>query len=125
MLVSVFVETRRKRAILPLQAVGLRDECQSQVFNAAAMRNWPNHADLCQKECVEQAEDRCKQIPSGGMDEDVGALLVQSVTPLALEVACRCKAKSRNAWPKASTSASSSVAGPLRSGPSPLTLHAR
>lgn len=42
---------------------------------------------VCQKECVERAEDICQRIPGGGLDEAVGALLVQSVTPLALEVA--------------------------------------
>ena len=42
---------------------------------------------VCQQECVERAEARCQQIPGGGLDEAVGALLVQSVTPLALEVA--------------------------------------
>lgn len=42
---------------------------------------------VCQKECVERGENRCQQIPGGGLDEAVGALLVQSVTPLALEVA--------------------------------------
>lgn len=42
---------------------------------------------VCQKHCVEHAQDICQRIPGGGLDEAVGALLVQSVTPLALEVA--------------------------------------
>jgi hypothetical protein len=42
---------------------------------------------VCQKQCVEHAQDICQRIPGGGLDEAVGALLVQSVTPLALEVA--------------------------------------
>jgi hypothetical protein len=36
---------------------------------------------------VEQAKPVCQHIPGGGIDEALGALLVQSVTPLALEVA--------------------------------------
>jgi DNA invertase Pin-like site-specific DNA recombinase len=42
---------------------------------------------LCQKNCIERAEDACQRIPGGGIDEAVGKLLVQSVTPLTLEVA--------------------------------------
>jgi DNA invertase Pin-like site-specific DNA recombinase len=48
---------------------------------------------VCQKECVERAENRCQQIPGGGLDEAVGALLVQSVTPLALEVALQVQSE--------------------------------
>ena len=42
---------------------------------------------VCQKNCVQRAEDTCQRIPGGGIDEAVGKLLVQSVTPLALEIA--------------------------------------
>ena len=42
---------------------------------------------VCQKQCTERAEDLCQRIPGGGIDEAVGQWLVQSVTPLALEVA--------------------------------------
>lgn len=42
---------------------------------------------VCAKRCVEQAEARCQSIPGANIDETVGKLLVQSVTPLALEVA--------------------------------------
>lgn len=42
---------------------------------------------VCQKRCIERAEDICQRIPGGGLDEAVGQLLVQSVTPLALEAA--------------------------------------
>ena len=42
---------------------------------------------VCEKDCIEHAEEVCQRIPGGGLDEAVGALLVQSVTPLALEVA--------------------------------------
>jgi hypothetical protein len=42
---------------------------------------------VCQKQCVENAHDVCQRIPGGGLDETIGALLVESVTPMALEVA--------------------------------------
>jgi DNA invertase Pin-like site-specific DNA recombinase len=42
---------------------------------------------LCQKRCLEEAAAACQRIPGGGIDEAVGRLLVQSVTPLTLEVA--------------------------------------
>jgi hypothetical protein len=42
---------------------------------------------LCQKDCVEAARAVCQRIPGGELDEAIGRLLVQSVTPLALEVA--------------------------------------
>lgn len=41
----------------------------------------------CLKDCVENSGPACQRIPGGGIDEEVGQLLVQSVTPLALEVA--------------------------------------
>jgi len=42
---------------------------------------------ICQKQCVENAHDVCQRIPGGGLDDTIGALLVESVTPMALEVA--------------------------------------
>ena len=41
---------------------------------------------VCAKENVEQAGPKCQAIPGGGIDEAVGRLLVESVTPMALEV---------------------------------------
>ncbi len=42
---------------------------------------------VCQKACVEHTEPVCQSIPGAGIDEAVSELLVQSVTPLALEAA--------------------------------------
>ena len=42
---------------------------------------------VCAKTCVEECQPRCQSIPGASIDEAVGKLLVQSVTPLALEVA--------------------------------------
>jgi F0F1-type ATP synthase membrane subunit b/b' len=44
---------------------------------------------VCAKASVEQASPICQSIPGGGIDEAVGRLLVESVTPLALEVALK------------------------------------
>jgi DNA invertase Pin-like site-specific DNA recombinase len=44
---------------------------------------------VCAKTAVEQSGPVCQSIPGGGVDEAVGKLLVQSVTPLALEVALK------------------------------------
>jgi hypothetical protein len=46
---------------------------------------------LRQKNCVEQSRPACQRIPGTGIDEALGQLLVQSVTPLALEVALNVK----------------------------------
>jgi DNA invertase Pin-like site-specific DNA recombinase len=42
---------------------------------------------VCARNCVEKSEPVCQRIPGGDIDAGVGQLLVQSVTPLALEVA--------------------------------------
>jgi DNA invertase Pin-like site-specific DNA recombinase len=42
---------------------------------------------VCSVEAVAHAEPPCQRIPGGGIDAAVGRLLVESVTPLALEVA--------------------------------------
>ena len=41
---------------------------------------------VCAKDCVERGLPRCQSISGAGIDEAVGRLLVDSVTPLALEV---------------------------------------
>ncbi len=48
---------------------------------------------LCQKDCVEAAQAPCQRIPGGELDEAVGKLLVETVTPLALEVALNVQAE--------------------------------
>lgn len=47
----------------------------------------------CQKECVEHSGDVCQRIPGGGIDEAVGQVLVESVTPLALETALQVQSE--------------------------------
>jgi DNA invertase Pin-like site-specific DNA recombinase len=42
---------------------------------------------VCARATVEQTQPMCQSIPGAGVDEAVGELLVESITPLALEVA--------------------------------------
>lgn len=42
---------------------------------------------LCQREGIEHAQPVCQQAPGGGIDEAIGALLMEAVSPVALEVA--------------------------------------
>jgi len=42
---------------------------------------------VCQREGIEHAEPICQHIPGSNIDEAVGAILVEAVTPVTLEVA--------------------------------------
>lgn len=70
-----------------LQGLVLCGKCGSTMtvrYHIRGGRLTPDY--VCQKQCIERAEDICQRIPGGGVDDAIGALLVQSVTPLALEV---------------------------------------
>lgn len=42
---------------------------------------------VCQRRGIQRAEPVCQHIPGGGLDEAIGKLLVETVTPMTLEVA--------------------------------------
>jgi hypothetical protein len=42
---------------------------------------------LCQREGVEHAQPVCQQVPGSGIDEAISTLLIEAVSPVALEVA--------------------------------------
>lgn len=42
---------------------------------------------VCQRRTIEQAKQPCQQIPGANLDQVIGELLVETVTPMALEVA--------------------------------------
>jgi hypothetical protein len=42
---------------------------------------------VCQREGIERGESFCQTIPGGGVDQEVRALLLQMMTPVALDVA--------------------------------------
>src|SRR5215831_8477221 len=48
-------------------------------------RLWPEY--LCQREGIEKAQPLCQHVPGSGIDEAIGELLVEAVSPVALEVA--------------------------------------
>jgi DNA invertase Pin-like site-specific DNA recombinase len=48
-------------------------------------RQWPMY--VCQRESIETATSKCQSIPGSGIDETIGRLLVEAVTPMTLEVA--------------------------------------
>ena len=48
---------------------------------------------LCQSEGIATAAAKCQSIPGAGIDEAIGELLVESVTPLTLEVALQVQAE--------------------------------
>jgi DNA invertase Pin-like site-specific DNA recombinase len=48
---------------------------------------------VCQSEGIETATSKCQSIPGSGIDEAVGALLVETVTPMTLEVSLQVQAE--------------------------------
>lgn len=58
------------------------------------VRYHARHGDLCpdyvcQRDGIQTAKQICQNIPGSGIDEAIGTLLVETVTPVALEVALR------------------------------------
>jgi DNA invertase Pin-like site-specific DNA recombinase len=54
-------------------------------------RQWPEY--VCQREGIETATARCQSIPGSGIDEAIGRLLVETLTPVTLEVALQVQAE--------------------------------
>jgi hypothetical protein len=77
-----------------LQGLVLCGKCGSAMtvcYHRRGGRLSPDY--VCQKRCVELASDICQRIPGGGIDGAVGQVLVESVTPLALEVALQVQSE--------------------------------
>lgn len=71
-----------------LQGVALCGKCGRSMtvrYHKRFGRLTPDY--MCQNDCVEQSQPVCQRIPGTGIDEAISQLLVQSITPLALEVA--------------------------------------
>ena len=60
----------------------------------------PVPAYVCQREGIENGQPICQCIPGCGIDEDVGKLVLESVTPLSLEVALNVQQECKIAWRK-------------------------
>ena len=54
-------------------------------YHSSRGRQVPDY--VCQRRGIEQARPICQQIPGAALDEAIGRLLIESVTPLTLEVA--------------------------------------
>jgi DNA invertase Pin-like site-specific DNA recombinase len=54
-------------------------------------RQWPEY--VCQSEAIETATAKCQFIPGLSIDEAIGKLLVETVTPVTLEVALQVQAE--------------------------------
>ena len=73
-----------------LQGLVLCGQCGRSMtlrYHQRGGRLTPNY--VCAKAAVEEAQPVCQSIPGGGVDEAVGSLLIECVTPLALEVALK------------------------------------
>ncbi|RMF64276.1 MAG: recombinase family protein [Bacteroidetes bacterium] len=77
-----------------LQGIAVCGVCGRRMtirYHTRKGRLWPEY--LCQSECIETATRRCQSIPGSGIDEAIGALLVETVTPVTLEVALQVQAE--------------------------------
>jgi hypothetical protein len=54
-------------------------------YHMQGVRRVPDY--MCQRQGIQRAEPLCQQIHGGGLDEAIGKLLVEMVTPVTLEVA--------------------------------------
>jgi DNA invertase Pin-like site-specific DNA recombinase len=58
-------------------------------------------AYLCQRNKIERCENSCQYIPGAGIDEAISKLLIESVTPLTLEVALEVQRELENRFNEA------------------------
>ena len=54
-------------------------------------RQWPEY--ICQREGIETATTKCQSIPGSGLDEVIGELLIETISPVTLEVALQVQAE--------------------------------
>ena len=54
-------------------------------------RQWPEY--VCQREGIETATAKCQTIPGSDIDQAIGELLVETITPMTLEVALQVQAE--------------------------------
>ena len=71
-----------------LQGLTLCGICGNRMtvrYHVREQKPQPNY--VCQRHGIEHGEPICQSIPGGGIDQAIGELLVEAVTPVALEVA--------------------------------------
>jgi len=54
-------------------------------YHSRKGRLWPEY--VCQREGIENAKPLCQRIPGAGIDQAIGELLVEAVSPVAIDVA--------------------------------------
>jgi len=60
-------------------------------YHSRRGKQWPEY--VCQREGIDTAAPKCQTIPGAGIDRIVGELLVETVTPVTLEVALKVQAE--------------------------------
>jgi DNA invertase Pin-like site-specific DNA recombinase len=68
-----------------LAACALCGERMTIRYHQRSARMVPDY--VCQSDSIQRAQPVCQQIPGGALDDAVGRLLVETVTPLTLELA--------------------------------------
>jgi len=71
-----------------LQGLAVCGKCGNRMtirYNKRKERLVPTYT--CYREAIQRGEPQCQTIPGAALDDAIGALLVDSVTPVALEVA--------------------------------------
>jgi DNA invertase Pin-like site-specific DNA recombinase len=77
-----------------LQGLAVCGRCGRRMTVAYHARGGAEVPDYqCMRECIDNAGPRCQAIPGGAADAAVGQLLLQALTPLALEVALTVQAE--------------------------------
>jgi hypothetical protein len=85
-------EERRKgpprEGVALLQGIVLCGKCGTRMsvrYTSLGQRLAPNY--LCQRHGIEHGKPICQQIPGAAIDETIGRLLLEVITPINLEVA--------------------------------------
>lgn len=71
-----------------LQGLILCGRCGERMtvrYHSREGRLWPEY--LCQRDGIEHAQPLCQRIPGAGIDQAIGQLVVEAVSPVALDVA--------------------------------------
>lgn len=81
-----------------LQGLAICGKCGTRMTVAYHKRR--NDAEVpdyrCMRKCIQDGAPRCANIPGAGLDTAIGQMLLQEVTPLALEVALQVQAELDN-----------------------------
>ncbi len=77
-----------------LQGLTICGKCGRRMtvrYHTRQGRQWPEY--VCQNEGVQTAKAKCQSISGRGIDEAIGKLLIETVTPMTLEVALQVQSE--------------------------------